>query len=75
MTLKLDPVLSELRQVREQYASRFHGDVGAMMDDLRRRHAESGRPSVSRAAKLCPKRTLASPDNAELAKAAIVRND
>jgi hypothetical protein len=61
MTLKLDPILSELRAVREQYAAKFDGDVGAMMEDLRRRHAESGRTSVSRRAKPSPKQNLACP--------------
>jgi len=43
----LDPILSEVRRVREEYAMQFHGDVRAMMDDLRKRHAESDRESVS----------------------------
>ena len=45
--MALDPVLSEVRRVREEYARQFAGDVRAMMDDLRRRHAQSDRPSVS----------------------------
>jgi len=44
----LDPILSEVRRVREEYAQQFNGDVRAMMDDLRRRHAESDRESVTR---------------------------
>lgn len=44
----LDPILSEVRRIREQYALQFHGDIRAMMDDLRRRHEESDRKSVSR---------------------------
>ena len=50
--MALDPVLSEVRRVREEYAQQFNGDVRAMMDDLRRRHAESGRQSVSREPKV-----------------------
>lgn len=50
--MKLDAVQSEIRRIREEYALQFHGDVRAMMDDLRRRHAESGRPSVTREPKL-----------------------
>jgi len=49
--MTLDPVLSEVRQVREAYSQQFNGDVRAMMDDLRRRHCESNRKSASRAAK------------------------
>ncbi len=46
--MRLDPVLAEIRQVREAYAERFGGDIGAMVADLRRRQKASGRPSVSR---------------------------
>lgn len=49
--MTLDPILSEVRRIREQYAEQFHGDVRAMMDDLRRRHAESNRASATREAK------------------------
>ncbi len=50
--MALDPVLSEIRRIREEYARQFHGDVRAMMDDLRRRHAQLNRESVSRGPKL-----------------------
>ena len=48
MTMTLDPILTEVRRIREEYAEQFHGDVRAMMDDLRRRHAESERESATR---------------------------
>ena len=51
MTMTLDPILAEVRRVREEYAQQFHGDVHAMMDDLRRRHRESDRQSASLAPK------------------------
>ena len=60
--MAVDPVLSEVRRIREEYAQQFHGDVGAMMDDLRRRHAESDRESVSREPK--PRRKVAVTSNA-----------
>lgn len=50
--MALDPVLAEIRRIREEYAEQFHGDVRAMMDDLRRRHAESDRKSVTRKPRL-----------------------
>jgi len=53
--MTLDPVLSEVRRIREKYAEQFHGDVHAMMEDLRRRHAESAQRSVTREPK--PRRT------------------
>ena len=55
MTMALDPILAEVRRIRERYAEQFHGDVRAMMDDLRRRHAESDRESVTREPKPCSK--------------------
>jgi hypothetical protein len=46
--MPLDPILSEVRRIREEYAQQFHGDVRGLMDDLRRRHAASNRKSVTR---------------------------
>ena len=46
--MKLDPVLSEIRKVREAYAERFAGDVRAMLADLRTRQQKSGRKTVAR---------------------------
>jgi len=40
--------LSGVRQAREDYAKQFGGDVQKMMDDLRRRNAETGRTTVTR---------------------------
>jgi hypothetical protein len=48
--MALDPVLAEIRGVREAYASKFHGDVTAMMNDIRQRQAKSERQSVVRRA-------------------------
>jgi hypothetical protein len=58
--MALDPVLSEVRRIREEYAQQFNGDVRAMMDDLRRRHAESGRESVCREPKIRRKSAVTS---------------
>ena len=46
--MALDPILCEVRRIREAYARQFNGDLRAMMDDLRRRHAASDRKSVTR---------------------------
>ncbi|MEO8498009.1 MAG: hypothetical protein ABI614_23325 [Planctomycetota bacterium] len=54
--MPLDSILAEVRRIREAYAQQFNGDVRAMMDDLRRRHAESDRPSASRQPK--PRRNI-----------------
>ncbi len=45
--MKLDPVLAEVRRIREEYALKFNGDVKALIEDLRRQQRESGRPTVS----------------------------
>jgi hypothetical protein len=49
--MKLDPVLAEIRAVREAYAEKFAGDVPAMLADLRKREQEGGRKTVSRPAR------------------------
>ena len=44
--MNLDPVLAEIRATREAFSDRFHGDIDAMLADLRKRQAEGGRKSV-----------------------------
>jgi len=61
--MALDPILSEVRRIREEYAQQFNGDLRAMMDDLRRRHAQSDRESVSREPKPRRKRPVPSREN------------
>jgi len=58
--MKLDPILAEVRRIREEYASQFRGDVHAMMDDIRRRQRETNRQAVT----LEPKRVKVSPGSA-----------
>ena len=53
--MTLDPILTEIRKVREAYSERFSGDVKAMLADLRKRQQEGGRKVVS----LPPKRIQA----------------
>lgn len=53
--MAVDPVLTDVRRIREQYAEQFGGDVRAMMNDLRQRHAKSDRQSTSREPKPCRK--------------------
>ena len=47
-----DPILAEIRQVREAHAKRFNYDVYAILRDLKERQIKSGRKTVS----LPPKR-------------------
>lgn len=51
MTMQLDPVLAEIRKVREAYSKQFAGNIRAMLADLRVREREGGRTIVSRPAK------------------------
>ena len=43
----LDPILSEIRQFRDAFAEQFHGDVTAMLADLRATGDASGRKTVT----------------------------
>jgi hypothetical protein len=40
--MKSDLVLAEIRATRETFSDRFHGDIDAMLADLRKRQAEGG---------------------------------
>jgi len=42
-----DPIVAEVRKVREEYARRFNFDLHAMCEDLRRKQNLSGGPVVS----------------------------
>ncbi|MGO9107691.1 MAG: hypothetical protein ACLP9L_00530 [Thermoguttaceae bacterium] len=48
MDMKLDPVLAEIRAVREAYAEKFAGDIKGMLADICRRQQQGGRKTVSR---------------------------
>ena len=57
--MRLDPVLAQVRKVREEYAAQFKGNVRAMMDDIRQRQKESGYSTIARE----PKRIEISPSS------------
>lgn len=42
-----DPVVEEVRTVREAYAARFNYDLEAIFQDLKRQERKSGRTFVS----------------------------
>jgi hypothetical protein len=42
-----DPIIEEIRKVREEYVKRFNYDLAAICRDLRERQAKSGRKVVS----------------------------
>jgi len=47
-----DPIVEEVRRVRDVHAKQFDYDLDAICDDLRKREKASGQPTVS----LPPKR-------------------
>ncbi len=42
-----DPVVEEVRRIRDEYARSFEYDLGKICEDLRRQQAESGRKVVT----------------------------
>ena len=49
-----DPIVEEIRKIREEYSARFNHDLTAICEDLRKRQAKSGRKYVT----LPPRRVL-----------------
>jgi hypothetical protein len=43
----LDPIVEEIRKIREDHAARFNYDVNAIADDLKKRQDERGVSVVS----------------------------
>jgi hypothetical protein len=52
-----DPIVSEVRKARDEYARRFDYDLDAICKDLQERQAQSGRRVVS----FPPKRPKSAP--------------
>jgi hypothetical protein len=44
-----DPIVDEIRQIRQAYAAKFNNDLHAICEDLRRQERESGREFRTRA--------------------------
>ncbi len=42
-----DPIVDEIRRIRQEHTDRFGGDLHAICEDLRRLERESGRRYVS----------------------------
>jgi len=43
----LDPIVEEIRKIREENAARFNYDLDAIFDDWKRTEKESGLPVVT----------------------------
>lgn len=43
-----DPIVEEIRKIREEHARKFNHDLHAICEDIRRRQGKSGHTVVSR---------------------------
>lgn len=55
--MKSDPIIDEIRKIREAHAAKFNYDLSAIYADLRKKQQEAGYAVVSRQPKLYPKPT------------------
>jgi len=58
--MSVDPVVAEVRAIREEYAKKFNYDVRALCRDLQEQEEKTGRTTVS----LTPKRLKDIPQSA-----------
>ena len=49
--MKKDPIVEEIRRIREAHAARFNYDLKAICADLKRKEKDCGHPVVSLPAK------------------------
>lgn len=59
--MKSDPIIDEVRRVREAHAAKFNYDLSAICADFRKQQSELGRPVVSRPPKMRLKTETPSP--------------
>jgi len=50
--MKSDPIVEEVRKVREAHAAKFNNNLSAICADLKKKEKDSGHPLVSRQPKL-----------------------
>lgn len=55
--MKSDPIVDEVRKVREAHAAKFKYDLSAICADLKKKEKDSNHPVVSRQPKLRLKST------------------
>jgi hypothetical protein len=65
-----DPIVAEVRRVREAYAAKFDYDIGAMLRDLRERYSTSGYRFVAAPKRLAPAASPLERENAPTNQAA-----
>ncbi len=59
MNMKKDPIVEEIRKIREAHAAKFNYDLKAICADLKKKEKDCGHPVVS----LPPKRLLKATGN------------
>jgi hypothetical protein len=55
--MKPDPIVEEVRKVRQSHSAKFKHDLSAICADLKKKEKDSGHPVVSRPPKLRLKST------------------
>ncbi len=45
--MRNDPIVDEIRRIRQEHTDKFNGDLHAICEDIRRQERESGREYVS----------------------------
>jgi hypothetical protein len=50
--MKPDPIVDEVRKVRETHAAKFNYDLSAICADLKKKEKDSSHPAVTRRPKL-----------------------
>ena len=50
-----DPIVEEIRKIRDEHARKFNYDLHAICEDIRQRQARSGRTVVSRSPRMAEK--------------------
>jgi hypothetical protein len=56
--MSTDPIVLEIRQLREEYSAKFNHDLSAICKDLRAKQQESGRKIVRLAPRCIPQDQL-----------------
>ena len=45
--MRNDPIVDEIRRIRQEHTDKFNGDLKAICEDIRRQERESGRQYVT----------------------------
>ncbi len=60
-----DPIVAEVRRIREELAARFNFDLKAIFADIRQRQTMLGERLVSRKKRVAPQEKVSKPEPAE----------